>query len=307
MGSIRFIFAVLAGMAIMSLTPALVAMTGGGQKGYTTVSVIYGLVFCAFTMITVFGVREMKPADKAAGSEAAGADASAEKQEKFSFGKSMVLLVKNKYFLIMLGIYLVNYTISGVAGSVGIYYTSYVLNNPGLLGLLSVASIIPMVVVLPITPKLTAKFGMQKACLYGSIISSVGAVIKRFCNNSVPVIMLGAVIQAAGTAPLIGTMYALVAEIAEYAFHKFKIRMDGTIYSCSSVGIKVGSGLGTAVVGWLLAAGHYDGAAAAQTQSAVTVIQGLYLIAPVVGAVLITLLLSLLKVEKANAEFKVQA
>jgi GPH family glycoside/pentoside/hexuronide:cation symporter len=127
-----------------------------------------------------------------------------------------------------------------------------------------------------------------------------------FSNNSIPVIMIGMVLTAIGSAPFIGTMYALVAEIAEYAFMKFKVRMDGTIYSCSSVGIKLGSGIGIAVVGWLLSAQGYDGALTTQPGSAIAMIQALNLAAPLVFAILMTLLLGLLNVEKVNAALRTE-
>jgi GPH family glycoside/pentoside/hexuronide:cation symporter len=300
MGSIRFIFAVAAGLVLSSTTMALVDALGPGQKGWTTVAVIYGIVFVAFQMITVFGIPEMR--------QAAGRQAQKEEKERkdeiLPFGRSLVLLVKNKYFLIMLGIYLVIYIGGGVSGAVGIYYTTYKLGNPGLLGLLSMAGMIPMLAMLALTPKLTSKWGMRKTCLIGAVVSMGGAIIIILSNGVLPVLIAGMVISSIGGAPLTGSMYALVAEIAEYAFLKFKVRMDGMIYSCCSVGIKVGSGLGVAIAGWLLAAGGFDGLAEIQPQSAVSMINGMYIAVPLIAALLRMLLLSLLKVEKANQTLK---
>jgi len=225
MGSIRFICAVLAGLTLMSTTMGLVDAFGTGQRGWAAVSILYALVFTGFTLITVFGVKEMKKKD--------GADIPVAEKKNTSngltFGRSMVLLVKNKYFLIMLGIYLANYIGSGLGG-VGVYFATYVLGNSALLGTLSMAGIVPMIFILPLTPKLTGKMGMQKACFIGSLIGIGGSVIVVLSNGFLPVLMIGLVIRSAGSAPLIGTMYALVAEIAEYAFLKFKTRMDGTIH-----------------------------------------------------------------------------
>ena len=36
------------------------------------------------------------------------------------------------------------------------------------------------------------------------------------------------------------------------------------MYSCTSLGVKLGGGLGTAITGWLLAASHFDSALAVQ-------------------------------------------
>jgi GPH family glycoside/pentoside/hexuronide:cation symporter len=300
MGSIRFLCAVAASLVLSSTTVALVNAFGGGRRGWVLVAVLYALVYGLFTMITVFGVREMK-------ATAAETRKVEEPAETLSFAKSILLLCKNKYFIIMLGLFLVNYISSGLGGAIGIYYVQYVLGNPALLGLFSLAGMIPMMIVLPLAPRLTSKFGMQRTCLVGSLISVAGSLVVVFSNNNIPILMAGLIIRGVGGAPFIGTMYALVAEVAEYAALKFKVRMEGVVYSCCSVGIKVGSGVGVALAGWLLTAGHYDGAASVQPQSAVAMIQSLYLIAPLIIALLVAILLWTLKVEKANAALKAEA
>ena len=73
------------------------------------------------------------------------------------------------------------------------------------------------------------------------------------------------------------------------------------MYSCSSLGIKIGGALGTAICGWLLdAAGYVENAV--QTASAVNMLEFLYLWAPAILCTGVMFLLSMLKVEKANAK-----
>ena len=295
MGSVRFIFALAAALILSFTTMKLVNTFGPGQKGWTTVAIIYGIILIVFQMITVFGVPEMRQKN--------GEDRQVKekkKEEMLPFGTSVVLLLKNKYFLIMLGIYLVYYTSLGVTGAVGIYYSTYKLGNPGLLGQLSMANMLPMLVMLSLTPKISGKLGMRKSCMAGIFVSIGGTLIIVFSNGSLPVLITGLAISSFGRAPLLGSTYALVAEIAEYAYLKFKVRMNGMIYSCCSVGIKVGSGLGVAITGWLLSAGGFDGLAKTQSQSALSMISGMYTVVPLIAALLYMLLLSLLKVEKAN-------
>ena len=76
--------------------------------------------------------------------------------------------------------------------------------------------------------------------------------------------------------------------------------MDGTMYSCSSLGVKIGGGIGTAAVGWLLKLGGFVGTATTQTAGATNMILWIYIIISVIIGVIITLLLSRLDVEKAN-------
>ena len=54
-------------------------------------------------------------------------------------------------------------------------------------------------------------------------------------------------------------------------------RLDGMMYSCSSLGIKIGGALGTAICGWLLDAAGYIKNAAVQTPATIGMLQFLYL------------------------------
>ena len=72
------------------------------------------------------------------------------------------------------------------------------------------------------------------------------------------------------------------------------------MYSCSSLGIKIGGALGTAICGWLLDAAGYVEKASTQTESAKNMLQFLYLWAPAILCGIVAVLLYFLKVEKAN-------
>ena len=74
------------------------------------------------------------------------------------------------------------------------------------------------------------------------------------------------------------------------------------MYSCSSLGIKAGGALGTAICGWLLDFAGYVENAAEQTPATVNMLHFLYLWAPVIICVVVAVLISRLKVEKANKE-----
>ena len=72
------------------------------------------------------------------------------------------------------------------------------------------------------------------------------------------------------------------------------------MFSCSSLGVKVGGGIGTAAVGWLLNVSGYVGTAVTQTSGAINMIFSMYITIPVILGVVITVLLGLMTVEKEN-------
>ena len=73
--------------------------------------------------------------------------------------------------------------------------------------------------------------------------------------------------------------------------------------SCTSLGVKIGGGLGTAISGWLLAAaGFIEGGVPTQPDSVLTMLNVMYLWLPAIFCALITVLLTKLNVEKANEQ-----
>lgn len=75
------------------------------------------------------------------------------------------------------------------------------------------------------------------------------------------------------------------------------------MFSCSSLGVKVGGGIGSALSGMLLAAGGYVANAAQQSASTINMLNFMYLWFPMISIVLIAVIMYFLKVEKANADW----
>ena len=79
------------------------------------------------------------------------------------------------------------------------------------------------------------------------------------------------------------------------------------MFSCTSLGVKVGGGLGTAVAGWLLAFSGYDGNASVQADSVIQMLFFMYAWLPLAANGLILFLLTRLDVERVNARLKADA
>ena len=81
-------------------------------------------------------------------------------------------------------------------------------------------------------------------------------------------------------------------------------RIDGTMYSCTSVGIKVGSALGTGLTGWLLELGHYVAGAEVQPASSIAVLNFMFLVAPAIVFCLMGVLCGFMNIDKAEAKLR---
>jgi len=324
MGSIRFMFAFGTSMLIQTITVSFVAAFGGGAAAWRTVAIIYAVVGLISNTISVMSVRELSPEELAGNEinpvvydkqikegelEQVAEELKGEAQtgeEKYSLGAAFKLLVQNKYYLMIVVSYLLMQIYSATL-NMGIYFMSYVLKNANLLGIFSWAINIPMIVGLLMTPMLVQKWGgMFRLNKMGYIIGSLGRILVVVAGymGSVPLMLASTAIAALGMSPLQGNMNALIATCSEYTYLTTGKRVDGTMYSCTSFGTKVGGGIGTAVAGWLLALSGYVGGAEVQSAACMNMLHILYLWMPMVLTILITLILRGLNVEKAVVEQK---
>ena len=124
--------------------------------------------------------------------------------------------------------------------------------------------------------------------------------------GSVPLMLAFTALAALGQGPWQGDMNAVIASCSEYTYLTQGKRIDGTMYSCTSLGVKIGGGIGTAVIGWMLELSGYVGRNATQPQSALDMMQFIYLWLPLIFDVLIMFVLSRMNVEGANKKLKAE-
>ena len=147
---------------------------------------------------------------------------------------------------------------------------------------------------------------MYKLNLRGYILAVIGrarVVVAGYLGN-VPLMMLFTAVAALGQGPWQGDMNAVIASCSEYTYLTQGKRVDGTMYSCTSFGTKLGGGIGTALTGWLLAASGFNGEVVTQSASCLNMLHFMYLWFPVILALIITFIMTKMNVEKANEELK---
>jgi GPH family glycoside/pentoside/hexuronide:cation symporter len=301
MGSIRFMFSMATNIAVSYATVALVEKFGGGSAGWRGVAILYACIALVVNAISVFSVKELPEEELNEGTGVKKAD----EVEKVPFLESMKLLLSNKYFIIIAVFYIALYINTGLS-SVGIYYCTYVLGNPSLLGSFSMSNMLPMIIGLAFTPWIISKAGsMYKVNLWGyifSLIFRVGFIVFGYMAN-VPMMLVCNAVAALLTSPTAGDMNALISATAEHTLRTKGKHIEGAMFSCASVGVKVGGGLASALTGFLLSAGGYIAGAEVQPASCIGMLNFMYLVLPLILGVISTVLLSLLKVEKANADW----
>ena len=253
----RMFMAQVGSLIINAFTLPLINAVGGSteQKSWIIVSVMYGILAAALFFICYAKTEER-------------VTISSEQEEKISFGESFKLIMKNNYWLLIVGVWVFTALSMVIGMSVGTYYAKYVLGNENLAGFLTSIALIPTLVCMPFVAPLSQKYGKRN------------------------------VVKGVGSAALTGTLFAMVADTIEYGQWKTGKRVEGMLYSSTTFGAKIGAGVGMAVSMGILGAAGYVGTAAVQTESAMSAITGLYLYAPIPFMIALPILYYFYKLDK---------
>jgi GPH family glycoside/pentoside/hexuronide:cation symporter len=302
LGSFRYVFAVVASIVVSAASVSLSEALGGGVTGWRNVAIIYAVVLLIFNSIASLVCKEVPQAE-----EQKSENIQEKNKDNSSFWERFKLILSNKYYLLMLAIYLLTYTINNLASTVGVYYCQYVLGNAALLGVISMSAFV-MIIGLIANPSLVKRFGMYKVNLISylvTIVLSIFVAIFAYAGSFTGILVFF-FLKSISTSFLMGSLNALVAEVAQNTYLKHGVHTEGMMFSCSSIGMKLGSGLGAGMVGWLLAAVGYIGTVEVQPVAVLNMIKFIYGVIPVILTVLTTLCLAGMKVVEENRQLSAQ-
>lgn len=243
------------------------------KYGWTGMAVIFGVLAIVLLLITFLGTKERTNIEQ---NSAKKKDA----QEKVPVAKSFGLLFQNKYFVLLTIVFVINYTILGVNNGLRIYYARDVLGNAGLMGTLTLCFILPKLIGNLVYPYINKAIGKWKSMMIGYVIELAGVLIMAFSETSFQTAVIGLICLGIGGIPHNAGLFAMVADVIDYGEWKTGVRLDGLTNSATSFGMKVGAGLGSALVGWGLAWAAYDGTLGAQTAATVSGIKMAFTLIP---------------------------
>ena len=283
---IRTFFALFTTLVVNFVTIPIVTSAGGGQAGWTVVSIIYGAISAVTFLIVFFGTKER-------------VRTTLEKDDghKLPFRQTVRLLLGNPYFFLAFGFFFLNYLLVGTS-SVGIFFAKDVLGDPNVYSFLGLVQIAPLLIGMWFMPAIIGRVGKRKAILVGVAVSVIGALITLVDPTNFTLVLVGGIIRSIGAIPAAAGLFALVADVVDYGEWKTGVRLDGMNYAAATAGQNFGAGLGAALVGWLLAAASYDGLAATQPQSAVGMEIFLYLWLPLIVSLLMGVIIYFLNIDK---------
>lgn len=250
----RMILATTGTLIITNLTLPLVEFFGNNLSAWTKTFAVFGILAVIVFMITFTGTKErVVPAKDT-------------KQEKVPFVKGIGLLFQNKYWImitITLVFIFINYSLNGGAA---VYYAKNILHNSDMVGTMNLVANLVQIGVMFFTAFIIKKIGKRNMLIIGAVIYGLGFAMFGFVGTNMTGIVIACVLKGVGNAGISSCMFAIVSDTIEYGEWKTGYRTEGLINSASSFGFKVGNGLGSAILGWVI------GAAGAGTGSEITFI-----------------------------------
>ncbi len=315
LGTFRFIFSTLANMFVNSMTMVIVYKFSTGDAGVATasgwraVAIIYAIIGIVVNTFSVFSVKELPPEE---GEEEKKEEVPAE--EKITLWESLKVLCKNKYFLLITGLYFFAYFSVSVSMGCAAYFFMYIVGDMSKFGGFMNVFSLTCVAGLICAPFIVAKLkNMRKLNCWSFVIQIVFRILfvigaYKLTNTTGDKNLLFITIMWGACSlfncTFAGTINALIAETAEYSYLKTGKHLEGAMYSCSSVGFKVGSGVGSGLSGWLLAAAGFNGAVMVQTPACNNMITFMFAVIPLIVTVVNLVLFYFLKVEDATKKLR---
>lgn len=282
----RNLLATAGSLFINTFTLKFVEFFGDNAAAWSKTFGVFGVLSIVVFVINFAGTKErVKPALQN------GQTARASVKDEFK------ALFKNKYWVIVTLMLAVMFVAMSLYGGASVYFADVILGDRGLVAPINNAVYIAQIASMLMVAFVVKRIGKRNVMVAGCIISILGFLIIA-CSGAYPVIILSGVFRGVGGACMGATMWAMVSDTIDYGEWKTGIRTEGLANSACSFGYKIGNGLGSALLGWILAWGGYDGAAAVQSAASVISIKTAFIFIPCIIYLIIIVLMVFYRLDK---------
>ena len=245
-----------AGMLISILTIPVTNMLGGTQSAWIKYGVVLAvLVLVLFAICCRNGMKSKFACDY----EEEEADGQPEEEEEpVPFKEAMTMLLKNKYWVIILLFNLITSITTGISASGGTYYCKWIFGNDNLVGLIGAVGLLATVVGFLLSKPIIAGLGIKRTISIGLLGAALLAGIRCFVPTNFAVYVVTSLLGSFVQIPMMslyGVLTSMTIDYNEWKYDKKLVAMSG---GAIGFGSKVGNGLGAAILSGFLAIGAYD-------------------------------------------------
>lgn len=286
----RLVGAYIGMLLVNNMTLRLVGAFGGGDqaRGFMVTAIVYSIIMIPFHLTCFAGTKELvKPTPK-------------EKAEKVPMSESFKALKGNAPVWILSFGFLTYGLYNHGRGTVAMYYFTYNAGNTALFATYSLFNVGALLLGALIMPRIAHRVSNKAhAARAGYAVAGVTLLVMGFLDTSGGIGLFFALQAIASVAQGMATscIYGMIPDCTEYTQHRYGLRAAGFISSLTSFAMKTGMGIGTASVGWVLAATGYV-AGQQQNPASLSAINGIFTFVPAAFAIVIAILLCFYKIDR---------
>jgi GPH family glycoside/pentoside/hexuronide:cation symporter len=225
------------------------------KRGYSNAIYLLSVFLSLFLIMTFLSTKErVKPP----------------KEQETNLGKDLKDLIRNRPWIILLLIGLLFNVYNSIKQGIVVIYFSHYLHNQLLAGSYMIGLMLASIAGAMITSPLGKRLGKRKLFIYALIFSGLVNALLVLCGpqNLSAIFTIGIISEfAAAIFPTL--FFAMLGDAADYSEFKNGRRATGLVYSAGSFATKFGGGIAGAIIGFVLAAFHYNGQDEVAIQGAV--------------------------------------
>lgn len=231
------------------------------SRGYSYAIYLLSFFLAIFLLITFFGTRErVSPPAK----------------QKSNILNELGDLVSNKPWILLVFVGLLFNIYNNTKQGVTLYYFTHYIHNQLLSAGYFTGLMIASIVGAMITAPLSRILGKKMLFIFALLASAVVNSMLYFCSATNVVAVFGIGMLSECFAAIFPTLFfAMLGDVADYSEYKNRRRATGLVYSAGSFATKFGGGLGSALIGFVLAYFGYQGTDPSTIANAVEGIKGL--------------------------------
>lgn len=288
LGNFRMLLATAGTMTVNTFVLKMVVSLGNGdqynQAGWTKAFIIIGIATVVLNLVMFTTCKERVVETASTNKDA---------KEEATFMETLKGLFTNKYWiLIVIAMFVMYFMMSTFFGSAA-YYAQYVMGDINLYAPLSNVLSVSQISIMFVTPFIMKKLGKRNTMLLGTSVTTLGFLVTGVVGANFTLQLVASAIKGIGFGCSAAVMFGMLQDAITYGQWKNGYGSSGMGNAASSFCSKVGSGIGTAALGWILSAGKFDATASVQASSASGAISVAFawlpLITMVIGAVCVYL------------------
>jgi GPH family glycoside/pentoside/hexuronide:cation symporter len=214
-------------------------------------------------------------------------------KDRIHFGTTLKALGKNRPFLSLVCASVFLAITILFMSSMNAYLFKDYFHNIKILSLATMASIIPLCLVMPFMGPLTKRFGKKEVISVGILVSAIINFILFLLPISNAYLFIAmAMIAGLGIGSFNAAIWAFVTDVIDYQEFLTGKRSEGTVYSIYSFGRKVGQAIAGGIGAFSLILIGYNANVSVQTKQVSTGIKNVATLVPAIAFFIIFLLIT---------------